>query len=469
MDDPNGSPIGSEIDVRRALIKYRKRLKSTAVARGAPTLGLNRFAKGKSRKLLKKVRRGKRPKFSKALLLTGKYIDNKLANGLVPDRLELWTPILQRRPDQAYDELILEKFSFIEHPQETINQLLKIIDFEASAVEARLHFDDQYCEDVAAYLVLAEMWPDMARVFRGGRMGLSIQKVVEALGLRRALGMKLPQLKDMDKVWAFPRRSRRGAGTSKSDNLNLEPQVRERVADDFCNALDNWLSTATEELQLRKQGKSRFAAIIGELLDNAERHSNPPGKDGDWSTAAFMAHRDENGTEVFRCHMGFLSVGASISESLRTASDVTREQIDRYITKHHRCGVSPDTLTTLVGLQDGVTRDREAEANNRGGIGFQEVLELISVLGVSNQPGKEPRMTIVSGQSCIMAKFPYLEGQRGGENLPRMLWFNKENSPDFPPDSNFVFDLRSRFPGTIIGLTFVLSKDDLMAVLNATD
>ena len=300
-------------------------------------------------------------------------------------------------------------------------------------------------------------------------MSISIQKVVETLRIRQDLGMSLPYLSDTKDVWAFPKRARRTAGSSKSSNRFLEPQTNEKVADEFCDALDEWLITASDELELTKSGKARFAQIIGELLDNAERHSNPPGKDGDWSTAAFMARRKEGDVEVYRCYMSFLSVGASIAESLRTASQDTKKQIDAYVARHEKCGISPETLTTLVGLQDGVTRDPIAAANERGGIGLQEVLELINVLGVTHHPNKEPRMTIVSGSSCIQARLPYLVGQRAGEFEPRYLWFNDGNTPLQPPDSNFVFDLRSRFPGTIIGLTFVLSRDDLMAVFNAND
>jgi hypothetical protein len=78
---------------------------------------------------------------------------------------------------------------------------------------------------------------------------------------------------------------------------------------------------------------------------------------------------------------------------------------------HRRSGLSPATLKTLYALQDGVTRDREAEAKNRGGVGFQEVIAMMNLLGGVSFPGQEPRLTIVSGTSCISLRTPLSWGR----------------------------------------------------------
>lgn len=457
------------------LQRYRKKLLKQPVSgpsHKSHRIAKRRFAKDKSRAVLKAARKGKRPVFTKEALLFGRFGHNRVASSLKPNRRADWVPLVKRRPSRAYSEIDLKDFTFIQHPQATLDKLAKIVEFECHAVEAQLHFDDDFCLDVGPYLVLAEMWPQLAKVFRGGRMGVPIQKVVDAIGLRRDLMMQLKAVDEQSlasrrDVWAFPRRNRRPAGSSKDSNRNLQPQAREKVADEFCNMLDDWFNEATEELSLTKSGKSRFANIFGELLDNAERHSSATAGDGTWSTAAFMARREENDVEVYRCHMAFLSLGRTIAEGLETAPQSVKNQIDEYRTKHSSSGISPETLATLVALQDGVTRDADAEANGRGGVGLQEVLELINIIGVTNSEGKEPKMTIVSGHSCIQARKPYLQGVRSGLDERRLLWFNEQNSPEMPPDKDFVFDLTTNFPGTIIGLTFVLSKGDLLAVLDA--
>ncbi|TCM54951.1 hypothetical protein C8J36_104143 [Rhizobium sp. PP-F2F-G48] len=465
------APQGIDREFRLLLQAYRRQLRAVA-ASGNPKgrLGKGRFAKRKSREIIRDNQKGKRFQLPKSLLIKSSFSEDALASGLYPKRKSEWIPILKRRYDKKYDQLVLRNFSFIDHPQNTLDQLAEILKFEGKAANAQLHFDDPYCVDVSAYLALAEMWPHMSKVFKGGRMEMPIQKVVETLKLKKDLSMRLKGLENVDDVWAFPKRSRRRAGTSTSVDRYLHPQSKEKVADEFCEALDEWLAAASEdEVCLAQGGKARLASIIGELLDNAERHSHPPGKDGGWSTAAFMARRLEGDRDVYRCHMGFLSVGSSIAESLARAPISIRAQVNKYTDRHRDCGISRDTLATLVALQDGITSDHAAAANQRGGIGLQEVLELVSALGVSSGTDKGPRMTIVSGSSCIRARAPYLHGTRTGEDEPRMQWFNSGNSPVQPPDASFVFDLESRFPGTIIGLTFVLSKDDLKAVLDAED
>lgn len=457
-----------EAKLRHFLTQYRRHLNSMPASGSSQEIaGRKRFVKNKSRGVLRTFRKGKRPRLPLPLLLSKRYSESKLASGLLPGRKEVWLPILQRRHSEKFTQISLNDFSFIDHPQHTLDLLKEILLFEANAIEAQLHFDDEYCVDVSAYLVLAEMWPSMANVFKGGRMSLPIQKVVEALQLRKDLKMKFPDLQNVDDVWAFPKQQRRPAGSSRSAERFLEPQTREKVVDDFCDAFDEWLDTAADELELSPQGRARFGEIIGELLDNAERHSSPPGKDGGWSTASFMAKRTEGDKDIYRCHMGFLSVGASIAESLALATIDTRARINRYVDLHKETGISRATLTTLVALQDGITRDHAATANSRGGVGFQEVLELINAIGFSKDPGHAPRMTIVSGSSCIQARPPYVIGIRNDDLEPRTLWFNEANDLRSAPDKDFVFDLDSHFPGTIIGLTFVLSKEDLMAVLNA--
>ncbi|MBS7698672.1 MULTISPECIES: hypothetical protein [unclassified Chelatococcus] len=449
---------------------YRRRLKKGAVSgvyAKVARVGRKRYARRKTREIAKRLRRGARVPLPRALLLS-RYRPSPLLTGLYPDREANWRPVTKRRGKLGYQDLSLSNFSLIDYPAETLKAIKKLAAIECEAATAHLHFDDDHCIDIAPYLVLAEIWDDMAHVFHGGRMSMPVQKVVEAVGLRKPLGMRLELASDLSDVWAFPLRRRRPPRTSKSPDRDLAPQPREKVSDDFCDAIDEWLLEAAE-LGLTTSGKSQFSNIIGELLDNAERHSDPVSKDGSWSVAAFMARRREGGEEVFRCHMAFLSVGASIAESLDTAEKRTQDDIVAYATRHKRTGQSAATLATLIALQDGVTRDADASAHSRGGVGFQDVFEFVSGLGATTEPNREPRITIVSGSSCIQLRPPYLLGRRGDAFRPRVLWCNANNSPDEPPDRQFVFDLEDRFAGTVIGVSFVLDVEFLKAAVDVGD
>ncbi|MDJ1632654.1 hypothetical protein [Rhizobium rhizogenes] len=464
-------------EVGLVLAAYRKKLMRQPISgRDKKKLRISkrRYAKDRSRKALKSIRTNRRPQFTLDELLYGRFIDSRIVSSFKEDRRSDWVPLVRRRPSRRFAAIDLKDFSFIDHPQVTLDKLAKIAEFECHAVEAQLHFDDHYCLDIGPYLVLAEMWPQLAKVFRGGRMGVPVQKVIDALGLRRDLTM---QLRDIDQlplserqdVWAFPRRTRRPAGSSRDVNRNLQPQVKEKVADEFCDMLNDWFGEATKELVLKKEAKSRLANIFGELLDNAERHSSDTPGDGTWSTAAFMARRIENGTEVYRCHMAFLSVGRTIAEGLDAAPASIRDQISEYCERHKKTGISRETLSTLVALQDGVTRDADAVDKQRGGVGLQDIMQIVNIIGLTNRDEEKPKMTIVSGHSCIQARQPYLQGSSKQGDDRRFLWFNSENRPEYPPDERFVFDLVTKFPGTIIGITFVMSKEALLAVLNADD
>ncbi|WP_131869393.1 MULTISPECIES: hypothetical protein [unclassified Bradyrhizobium] len=466
-DEPAWGDDAAIAEIRAAFLRAYRRGLEHGAATGPhavrATVARHRFARNKTQQMAKRLRQGKRVPLPKHLLLT-KMHPSPLLDALLADRHSRWQPVI-KRDRQQLAELVLAEFSIIDRPVETLQLLRQIALIECSALAAQLHFDDQRCIDIAPYLVLAETWPEMANVFRGGRMTIAIQKVIEAVGLRKALGIRLSHAEDLTDVWAFPIRRRRPARTSRAADRNLAPQAREKVSDEFCDLLDVWMGHAAR-MELTDEGRARFSSIIGELLDNAERHSDPKTKDGSWSVAAFMARRPEQNRDVFDCHMGFLSEGASIAESLETAAEMVRRDIDDYSARHENKRQSKATLATLVALQDGITRDAAATADRRGGVGFQDVMEFVTAMGGTSLPGREPRITIVSGSSCIQLRPPYILGRRSGPAQPRVMWCNPTNSPNEPPDPEIVFDLQDRFAGTIVGLSFVLDPEYLKAVFD---
>ncbi|WP_153017899.1 MULTISPECIES: hypothetical protein [unclassified Sphingobium] len=414
---------------------------------------------------MKAIRQLDRPVMSKNLM-AAKFRKSPVLDRLLPEREKHWLPILKRRRLKNMPSVTLKNFSFLDDPAGALASLRKVGQLEGEATEAALHFDDDFCLDAGAYLVLAEIWPQMARIFSGGRMTRPVQKVLSAIGVGRHNKMTLPAVAEDPEflmngkhtdVWAFPLQRRRPAGTSTSSGVHIEPQTRERATDRFCETVNDWLGIPEIERELTQEGKGWIAGIIGELLCNAERHSQAGSVDGDWSVTAFMVKRSENGTDVFRCYMAFLSVGRSFAEGLSDAAPDVRTFVDNYIAGHWRSRQSPATLATLVALQDTVTRDPKARSMGSGGTGLMDVLDLVSLLGPTEEPGKEARVTIVSGNSCIKLRAPYITGdRREGPTAPRVLWCNAENSPEYPPDDGVVFDLEEHFAGTLVSVAFTL-------------
>lgn len=464
----NGGDAGgdAELALREAMRQLRANLRRRGGGSAPARLTSERFARRKSREVMNAIKRRPRVQLDKPLLVA-RYRASALLDALLPGRQSRWTRILSRRRTEAADVIDLENFSFIHNPAGTLAALKRIAETEGRSLNAHLNFNDDYCVDIGPYVVLGEIWPAMAPIYLGGRMVPAVQKVIKAVGLQRQLGMSLKGAQTLKDIWAYPLQRRRPAGSSSSPNLQLEPQRRERVADGLCDAIDEWLGQLPIEQELTDEGRGWIGMIVGELLDNAERHSRI-GEDGDWSIAAFMARRVEDGQEVFRCHLAFLSVGVTMAESLASAAPHIAADLSTYCARHAGGPTSEATLRTLFALQDGITRDPQAAANGRGGTGLQEVLDLVSELGQTDKAGREPRITIISGTSCIRLQAPYIKGERkGGETSPRVLWCNPENTPDSPPDAAHAFDLTERFAGTIISVAFTLDPDYLNATLES--
>jgi hypothetical protein len=450
--------------IRQERDRLRKGAGGIGTGSAAEILNRDRYARRKAQELSAALLGRRRNRPPPKDLLVARFRESPLLDAILPGRRQQWMLALSRR---ASTEIQLDRFSFLDNPKETLSAIRTLAQIGCTAVNARLHFNDPTCTDIGAYLVLGEIWPALSPFFSGGRMSPPVQKVMEAVGLRRLMQMRLKAVRDLEDIWAFPVRQRRPFGEHKSAQWMLQPQRDQHAADDLCDQISTWLGVPDPPHELSDEGRAWISTIVLELLNNAQRHSDPVTEDGSWAVTAFMGRSVENAKDVFRCHLGILSVGASIAESLNTCAARTAAEIEQYLAMHRGSGISPATLKTLYALQDGVTRDRDAEAKNRGGVGFQEVIAMMNLLGGVSFPGQEPRLTIVSGTSCISLRAPYIMGERmHGPGSPRVLWFNPDNIVTEPPSNSHVFDLSEPFAGTIISLSLILDGSYLREKFN---
>lgn len=429
--------------------------------------GQERFVRHKSRKLLKELLQNRGVKLNKSHMLSA-YKKSLLLDGIDPGRKERWRGHVKRLGRKTPISLQLKNFSFVDDPQGTLDQLQAISEADCTELIARLDFQDDHCLDAGAYLVLAESWHSMSKIFVGGAMKSPIQKVMSAIGLGKELGLSLMAATDHEDVWAFPLQRRRKAGTTADADALLKPQSREKVADQFCDLVDKWLDHPEINQELTPNGRQFIIGVVGELLCNAERHSQKDSIDGDWSITGFMTRRiAEDGTAQLYCHMAFLSVGRSIAESFEDAASDVTAWIMEYVNKHQGRSLSKETLMTVCALQDRVTCDASASGSRSGGTGLQEVLEFVSDLAETSNLTSDARLVIVSGKSCILLKPPYLRGVAQTNSDPREQWCNRQNSRDMPPDSSVVFDLSKHFAGTLVSVAFELDPGYLKASLES--
>ena len=91
--------------------------------------------------------------------------------------------------------------------------------------------------------------------------------------------------------------------------------------------------------------------------------------------------------------------------------------------------------------------------------------------GQSGQAVFELRQAMGGGKTHSMLSLGYMAAQPdvGVANKPRLLWFNRANSKELPPDESFVFDLEDHFAGTLVTVAFNLDAAFLRQQVETND
>ena len=407
-------------------------------------------------------------------MLIAKKLNSELLDELAPNERKNWVPIPVRLRSHNSMHIDLTDVSFHTHPNQTLASLGEIVKAESTCLSATIDFNDHLCHDIGAFLVLAAMRKDMAPIFDGGNISNGLAKVFNALGLDQPLNMAVEPLWEGDKdIWAFPLRSRRAAGTSKSPTRYIDPQTIEKVGPELCDAISKWLSKTVKQ-SLSFHGRRVVMKIVGETLENAERHSRPDtDSDGSWLISGFMTKRNNGSEDYFICQLGFLSIGSSISDTISSCDESTYSKMNSYVQKHKGAfsgyKYAEDHLKTIYALQDGVTRDHLAEKIGNGGTGFQTIIDFFADLAGIEGVEADAQMSIVSGRTCIKLKYPYFKGTSDTDESLRRLWFNGENSPDVAPSKKHIVELDQRFHGTLISMSMTLNEAYLIRTANGSN
>ena len=437
-------------------------------------LNRRRYAAEKRRNLLKSFA-PPRPRNVPREALIASQSDSSLLKALHPTRDRDWRPIMHRTPK---GELAVRDFSMIDHPIDTIRTLEGIAQLECTCAQANVHFDDRFCLDVGAYLLLEAVWRDMGPFFSGGRIIPSIGRVLEEVGLRRAMGWK-PFKRDALNDDVFPfifQRQERPDDAPRSDGI--EPPRSAKIASQLGTFIDIALK-AINGVRLTNQARRHVKKLASEILDNAETHGTADRR-GSYTIAGFIARRDRAGRDPqFRFHLALLSLGQTIAEGLVMPPVRIRREMADYIAQHKRTGLTDENLRTVYALRDGVTRLEEklTVLNGKpvGGTGLADILEFFAGLSLLAEPDDDPKLAIVSGRTYMRAAKrdlealyrPIGESQMGEKRTDRELWFNEGNDITRPPDADCVFSLPRPVPGTLVTMAFDLNPRLTEALENA--
>lgn len=463
--------------LRDAMRQTRKRLRrgrNISLKGAATKKQRDRFARRKAREL--KARVTGQPAYRLDIIdkarLAGHYQSNTILESIHKGRKKDWLPISKRVRILPYPSISIKNFSFLDSPDQTLEIFEKLSRMEAQEISANIHFDDDYIEDIGSFLVLSEIWPAIRSFAEGGRMSVPIQRVLLEMGMGAELSIRLSaaEAESVRKdIWTMPVQRRTPLRRRPSEAL-IVPQRSDIAASRFGDLVNQWLSVDNMEAELTPKGLSKLKGIFGELLDNAVRHSQPGAIDGSWSMAAFMAKRETDSGAQFICRIAVLSPGQAIADTFKGAPTKIQEFASMYADRHANSQQSPDTLKTLLALQDMITTDPAAFAEEGGGTGLMETVGFFNALAALDSPSLAPKMTIVSGSSCIRLRPPYIVGQTdpawNKESAPpRQLWCNGANSRNERPDAEYVFDLKSYLAGTLITMGFTLDTEWIKTVL----
>lgn len=448
--------------------KVRRKMRGLTSQQKRAELGRRKELKNITRSWIKSAKKGGYPieeDDQKAIKMSfnNKKKENIFLDTLAPNRQRDWLSVPDRIRSRERLIIDVENFSFFDDPNAVMSSLRGIALAETKAFKARINFHDEYCTDIGPWLTLAVMRRDMASVFTGGAISNSMSKILTSLKMLEELRFAVnASWSDEKDIWALEYIKRRAAGTSTSPTRHLDIQELEEAGERVADSLDEWLSEAINA-RLTDDGFRQVHKLVGEVLDNAERHARPDThRDGDWMVSGFMATRESSsGQPRFHCYLAFLSIGASIAETVQGCDHETHLRLEEYCTRHEATcpgrHFQRDHLRTVFALQDDVTGDARAGAEHRNGTGFRDIIAVFSDLcSPVEDSGDEQKLAIVSGRTCL-----HITPSLGLDTVvpPSQkfnIWMNAENSEEAPPSPLSVIELEEEFRGTLISLSFVL-------------
>ena len=358
---------------------------------------------------------------------------------------------------------IPKTFSFIRNPERSISVIRRAVTACRDRKINKIVLDHTACEhlDLGASMVLdiaflehrKEKMFKKRKTILGGHLpeNTKVLNLLQCTGILHHLRIdaQKPPNEVEDNYYRFPLRKGHRLRYKKNRSTDQETTATE-LAQYFkeCFYRYGW--------RLSEDGQSYLLSLSGEVIDNAERHSQK----NLWWTMAYLEQDHE--INKGRCHISFLSFGKTIYQTMQKISPNSKLRIDieKLTDRHRKRGFfsssvfTEENLWTLYALQDGVTSSGKAG----GGIGTIKMIETFLDLADSISPDNPPEMAIVSGSTQILFNNKYrLKHENINGELRSIIAFNPENSLDSKPDKRNVRPLKSFFPGTIISLSFTIN------------
>lgn len=347
---------------------------------------------------------------------------------------------------------IPEKFSLITNPEKSIQTLKKIFTTIKNEKVKEIFLDYSKCEELG---LCASSVTDIIIL-----NGIKYRKFINKPLITRG---NIPNSKEAREIFIISGLVKH-LGISKIENNNtvrldiIKNEEQSKMTDKIIQYYNKCLNT--QNYQLTEQGKSKFAHMIGEVLDNVNQHA------GDFATWYASGHFNidiDKEKKDGKCRLVLFDFGDSIYEGLyRDDTTEYTKKLLREKTKEHynifnrRWNEEP--LWMLYVLQYNVSRKRVDIDDDRGK-GTIKLIDNFMHIG-KNMEGNNPIMAILSGNGYILFDSTYnLKEEIVNDKKIPIIAFNEENDLSKKPDSKYVRRIDENFPGTMISMEFYLDKE----------
>jgi hypothetical protein len=368
---------------------------------------------------------------------------------------------------------IPEDFSLLSNPEQVLGIIAQLGHLEKLKVINHIHIDHSAMvnDDLAAEILLGQAvaYNLSIRESKGGKLKVDgkYPEDRDKIRLLNSVGI-VKEIKD-NTVSCNNNEPEEDLDNSNSEKVKIYKRCglmheeldihmgdqKGRAIIGFQDHINNCLSTI--ERQLTGDAVQELGEYIGEIIGNAEDHSGT----SYWHIYGYLDHTNP---EKIYSEVVIYSLGKSISETFldKRNVDLVFSQVEPYI-KLHRKSFSKSVLITVQALQQFVSSKRDEDVTRgQGTIDLLNFFDIISKECVELNGGGVAKLTIISGDVKIDIDGKYLpkvDPSTGKESI----YFNEQNSPMFPPDKNYVKQMKNTyFPGTIIAIKFPLKDSALI-------
>ena len=210
--------------------------------------------------------------------------------------------------------------------------------------------------------------------------------------------------------------------------------------------------------------KNKLNGIIGEVLGNAEDHSN----EGTWFISGNFSEEkidDINEDFVSELNLTILNFGESFYEGFYNKRkenhihyNLVNENVKSLLLIDSKSKLKEEQLFTLWMMSDGITRLKFQEPSR--GTGTMNFINSFGDLAgyVNVKKGFKPNLSIFTGSTQLICDSEYKPFLKDGV---KCLSLNSENDLKKLPNESHLKKLNIHFPGTLLSIKIYLNKNHL--------